>query len=126
VLLSGLAALGFSLALGGVYGLIALNVSQRRREIGIRLALGATRRRVAGTIVRSGVRLVAIGGLFGVIGAWLALPYADVLLFNVGPRDPWSVVVSLALTGAAAAAASWIPARRASCIADPAPTLRQS
>lgn len=123
VLLSGLAVLGFGLALSGVYGLIALNVSQRRREIGIRLALGATRRGVSGTIVRSGVALVAIGGLFGVIGAWLALPYIDVLLFNVGPRDPWSIVISLALAAGAAAAASWIPARRASRI-DPAQTLR--
>jgi putative ABC transport system permease protein len=125
VLLSGLAALGFGLALSGVYGLIALNVSQRRREIGIRLALGATRRGVARTIVRSGVHLVAIGGLFGVIGAWLALPYVEVLLFNVGPRDPWSVILSLALAAGAAAVASWIPARRASRI-DPALTLRQS
>jgi predicted permease len=125
VLLSGLAVLGFGLAVSGVYGLIALNISQRRREIGIRLALGATRRGVAGTIVRSGVLLVVIGGLFGVIGAWLALPYIDVLLFNVGPRDPWSVVISLALAAGAAAAASWIPARRASRI-DPALTLRQS
>ena len=75
--------------------------------------------------MRSGVRLVAIGGLFGVIGAWLALPYADVLLFNVGPHDPWSVVISLALAAGAAVAASWIPARRASRI-DPALTLRQS
>ena len=125
VLLSGLAALGFGLALSGVYGLIALNVSQRRREIGIRLALGATRRRVAGTIVQRGVLLVAIGGAFGVIGAWLALPYADVLLFNVSPRDPWSVVISLALAAGAAAAAAWIPARRASRI-DPALTLRST
>ena len=124
VLLSGLAVLGFGLALGGVYGLIALNVSQRRREIGIRLALGASRGGVVRTIVRSGVLLVAIGGLFGVLGAWLALPYIDVLLFNVGPRDPWSVIVSLALAAGAAAAASWIPARRASRI-DPALTLRQ-
>jgi predicted permease len=123
VLLSGLAALGFALALSGVYGLIALNVSQRRREIGIRLALGATRRGVTGTIVGSGVLLVAIGGLFGVIGAWLALPYIDVLLFNVGPRDPWSVVVSLALAAVAAAAAAGVAAPRARPV-DPAPTQR--
>ncbi len=123
VLLSGLAALGFGLALSGVYGLIALNVSQRRRESGIRLALGATRHGVAATIVRSGVLLVAIGGVFGVIGAWLVLPYVEVLLFNVSPSDPWSVVISLMLAAGAAAAAAWIPARRASRI-DPARTLR--
>jgi putative ABC transport system permease protein len=124
MLLSGLAMLGFSLALSGVYGLIALNVSQRRREIGIRLALGATRGGVARTIVQSGVLLVSIGGTVGVLGAWLALPYIKVLLFNVPARDPWSVIASFALAAAAAAAASWIPARRASRI-DPALTLRQ-
>ena len=88
------------------------------------MALGATRRMVIGAILANGLRPVAIGGLLGVAGAWLALPYVEVLLSNVSSRDPWSTLGGLVLVTAAAAAASWIPARRASRV-DPALTLRQ-
>jgi hypothetical protein len=125
VLLAGLAALGFGLALSGVYGSVALGVARRTREIGIRLALGATQRAVMRAVLASGLRLVLIGGLFGVAGAWLALPYVEVLLYDVSSRDPWSAFGGWSLAAAAAAAASWIPARRASHV-DPAMTLRQA
>jgi predicted permease len=125
VLLAGLAALGFGLALSGVYGSVALNASRRTREIGIRMALGATRRAVVRHVLGSGLRMVAIGGAAGVAGAWLALPSVEVLLYDVSARDPSSTIGSVVIVAVAAAFASWIPARRASRV-DPAVTLRQA
>lgn len=123
VLLAGLAALGFGLSLTGVYGTVALSVARRRREIGIRLALGATRGTVKRGVVTVALGPVIAGGLIGVAGAWLALPLAETLLFRIRPRDPVSAVAGLGLVAVAAAAAAWFPARRASRI-DPAETLR--
>jgi predicted permease len=124
VLLVGMAAMGFVLALAGIYGSVALDVSLRTREIGVRMALGATRQRVMGAIVGAGVRPVVAGGIAGVALAWVALPYVEALLYRVDPRDPASTGAAFAFVALAAVVAAWLPARHASRI-DPAITLRQ-
>ncbi|MEZ5316417.1 MAG: ABC transporter permease [Vicinamibacterales bacterium] len=124
VLLTGLAGLGLALALSGVYGAVAMSVAARRREIGVRVALGATAARVRRTIVGGGMRPVLAGAGVGLAVAWFALPAVDVLLFRVTPRDPSSAAMAVGLVVAAAVLATWWPAGRASRI-DPAITLRQ-
>jgi ABC-type antimicrobial peptide transport system permease subunit len=125
VLLGGLALSGCVLALTGVYGTVGLTVARRRREFGIRLALGETRARVGRGVVGAGLRPVLSGGVLGVGLAWIALPSIEMLLFRVPSRDPVSALVGLGVVIAAAAAAAGIPARRASLV-DPADTLRRA
>ncbi|MGH9409596.1 MAG: ABC transporter permease, partial [Vicinamibacterales bacterium] len=122
-LLCGFAILGLGLALSGIYGSVALAVSRRTREIGIRMALGATPRRVLLAVIATGLRPVLLGGIVGVAGAWFALPLVNALLYDVKSTDPWSSAVSLSVVTAAATFASWIPARRASRV-DPVTALR--
>ena len=118
------ATVGVALALVGVYGVMAQLARGRRREVGIRIALGATVREVRWLIVRNGLQLVGVGLALGVVGAFFAAQAMRVFLYNVSPGDPPTfVAVSLLLLGAAAAAA-WIPAVRASQV-DPARTLRE-
>jgi predicted permease len=108
----GLAAL--LLAAVGLYGLLTFVVTLRSREIGIRLALGATQRNVLREVIGHGLRLVAVGLAVGVIIAALATRYVESQLFAVGRFDP--VVFSLATLAlfVVGLIASWIPARRAS------------
>jgi putative ABC transport system permease protein len=113
LLLSVFAAIALALAAVGVYGVMSYWVSERTREIGIRMALGATQEQVTTLVVREGLAPV----LAGVAGGGLAaLGLAGVmrgLLYGVAPRDPVTFVgVALALV-AVAVAASWVPARRA-------------
>jgi predicted permease len=124
MLIIGVAAI-VTLLLGaiGLYGVIAYVVSLRTRELGVRIALGATPREIAGMVTRQGIALTAIG-----IGAGLALfalvaRFIRSLLFGVAPSDPVTLIaVSLVLI-AIAALASWVPARRASKV-DPMTALR--
>jgi predicted permease len=116
---------GMALLLGmiGIYGVIAYSVSQRTREIGIRMALGAERRQMISMFVRDGVRLTTIGGLIGLVTAFLLMRLLSSLLFDVSPVDPLTyLVVSAGLLGAAALA-SYLPSRRAAAV-DPAVALR--
>lgn len=125
LLVGGLAALGFLLAASGVYGAVSLGVVQRTREFGIRMALGAHPARLVSAFVGGGLRPVAVGAVFGAIAAWLAAPYAQVLLFRVGPHDSLSTVAGLAVVFATSALAAWLPSRRISRV-DPARTLREA
>ena len=107
----------------GLYGVLAFLVSLRRREIGIRLALGATQRRVARGVLSHGLRLVLVGAVAGLIGASLLTKWITAQLYGVGGNDPvvFGVVpVVLLLIGAVA---SWVPARRAGQV-DPQSALR--
>jgi ABC-type antimicrobial peptide transport system permease subunit len=122
-LTGGLAVLGFVLALASVYGAVALSLSRRTREIGIRLALGATRGSLARLLTAAGLRPVLAGGALGIGAAWLATPYLDALLFQVPARDPVSAAMAIALVVSAAGLAAVVPARRASRV-DPVITLR--
>jgi ABC-type antimicrobial peptide transport system permease subunit len=114
-----------ALALGvvGIYGVVLYSVTQRSREISIRLALGAQPGALKRMFVRHGLRLAAIGVGCGLALAAALTPLMSSLLFGVSPLDPATyVVVGLALT-AAATLASYLPARRAGA-ADPMLALR--
>jgi predicted permease len=115
-LLSLFAILALVLATIGTYGVISYGVAQRTREMGVRIALGATARDVIRLVVGQGVRLAVVGGIIGMAGAIVATRSIQARLYDVPPADPWtlgSIVVLLAL---AVLAASWIPARRAASI----------
>jgi ABC-type antimicrobial peptide transport system permease subunit len=117
------AGLAVVLACVGLYGVVAYIVSQRGREIGIRLALGAQRDQVVRLVLAQGLRPAIYGVVLGLALALALGRVAGSLLFDVSPRDPFimtTVVVSLVLV---AIAASWLPALRASRV-DPANALR--
>jgi putative ABC transport system permease protein len=124
-LVGGLAAMGFVLAMSGVYGAVALSVARRTREIGVRMALGASPHRLVGRFVVAGLRPVVAGAMLGAAGVWLAAPVLQTLLFRVSASDPVSGGVGLGLVLATAAMAALIPARRISRV-DPARTLREA
>lgn len=113
VLMSILAGLALALAAVGIYGVLALGVLQRRRELGIRIALGAPLARISGEIVREGLLLAGIGAAAGAAGALLLSRSIRGLLYGVHPTDPATIVAVVALTLAAATAACYLPARRA-------------
>jgi predicted permease len=115
--------LALLLALTGVYAVVSFSVSQRVREIGIRIALGAQRASVIGLVLRSSAMPVLIGVA---VGLGLIILLADVtapIFPGVNPRDPFTLVVVSLLLFAAAMAAIWIPARRAAAL-DPLVSLR--
>jgi putative ABC transport system permease protein len=112
------------LAVLGVYGVIAYSVKQRRREIGIRMALGARRADVVRLVVGQGLRLTALGLTLGTAaGLALARGVAG-LLFGVEPADPATLASVVCVLGGTALVASYVPARRAARL-DPATVLRQ-
>jgi predicted permease len=124
LLMLGLAG-SVALALGciGIYGLISYTVTQRRREIGIRLALGAQQAEVHRRFVRHGVLLTSVGVAIGVVAAVAMTRLMTSLLFEVSPLDPLTYVAVAVLLVMAAAVASYMPARRASAV-DPVEALR--
>jgi len=123
--LGAFAALTLLLALVGVHGVLSYTTSQRTREIGIRLALGASRRETAGLVVREGARLALAGTALGLAGAALASRLVAGLLWGVGRGDPLThVAVGLAVVGAAIVATA-LPARRAARVT-PSEALRQA
>jgi putative ABC transport system permease protein len=104
---------GLVMAVIGLYGVIAFVAAQRTQEIGVRMALGATRLNILRLIAGEGIRLIALGGILG-LGAGLATAQLlKSLLFNVGPRDPASYTAVALLLGLVALAATLIPARAA-------------
>ena len=117
LLMLGLAG-SVALALGfiGIYGLISYTVTQRRREIGIRLALGAQQAEVRRRFVRHGVILTSVGVAIGVVAAVGVTRLMTSLLFEVSPLDPLTYVAVAVLLVIAAAVASYVPARRASAV----------
>ncbi len=112
------------LAALGLYGVVSYGVTQRRREIGIRLALGAEPRAVLGLVLGQGVRLAAVGVAIGIAGAALTGRLIQSLLFETGALDPATTLVMAAMLLAAALLASYLPARRAMRV-DPVVTLRE-
>ncbi|HEY2381500.1 MAG TPA: ABC transporter permease [Terriglobia bacterium] len=118
-------AAGMALLLGvvGIYGVIAYSVSQRTREIGIRMALGARRHELTAMFVRHGILLTGAGAAIGLIVAFAVMRLMSSLLFHVSPADPLTyLVVSLGLV-VIAALASYLPARRTAGV-DPSEALR--
>ena len=106
-------AVALLLAAIGLYGVVAVTVSQRRREIAIRVALGADPRQVAGLFFRFGAGLTAIGVVTGLFLAWAAAGVLETLLFQTSARDPRMFALAAALLTAVALTASYLPARRA-------------
>ena len=117
------AGIGFLLAAGGTFAVLSLLVAARRREIGIRLALGASPQRVGRLIVRQAMVPTAIGCALGAGAAIAAANLLSASLFGVAPRDPLAMVGAVASLAVAALLASWLPARRAMRV-DPLTTLK--
>src|SRR5262249_41855823 len=107
----------------GLYGLLAYSVVRRTREIGIRMALGAPRRRVVAMVLRGAARLTGVGLVAGLIAAAFATRSVASLLFGVTPADPAALAGATATLTAAAFLAAWLPARRASAV-NPLEALR--
>ena len=122
-LLAGFAAIGLLLACVGVYGVLAYYVSQRRREIGLRAALGATRSQIARMVVRQSLVSILAGVALGVAGSMASGNLLVDFLYNVKPGDPQVLVSIVFVLVIAALLASWLPARRAASI-DPLVALR--
>jgi predicted permease len=120
---SSIGFIGLLLAAVGVYGVLSYTVSQRRQEIGVMVALGASRRNVLELIVGQGLKLAGAGVLLGLVGAAAAGKAAQSLLFNVSPFDPISFVTVSAFLMLVALVASVVPARRATKV-DPIIALR--
>ncbi len=114
---------GLITAAGGVYALLAYTVMQRRREIALRMALGASPQRVARSIVLESLVLAAAGGAIGLLGAAASTRFARTLLFGVVPQDPITLVTAVVVLLVVVVFASWLPARRASLI-DPGRAMR--
>lgn len=122
-LLSVAAAMALAVALIGVYGILAFSLTERRHEVGIRLALGAEPRAIKVLFVRQGLLLASVGGLIGLASAAALSRGISSLLFGVNPLDLLTYGVSVAAVTVAALAASYLPARRAASL-DPMETLR--
>jgi len=116
-------AVALLLASIGIYGVMAYAVSQRTQEIGVRMALGASRRHVLVLILGHAGRLAAAGVVLGVIGAFGVTRIVSSLLYNVSTTDPLSFLATAAFLGLVALAASYVPARRATAV-DPLVALR--
>lgn len=123
LLVTTFAALALVLSLIGLYGVVAHGVSQRRRELGIRLALGADRRELVQLVLGRGFRLAVVGAVLGLGVSWTIARALSGLLFGVSTTDPLTIVGAGMLLLTAALVAAWIPAWRASGI-DAALTLR--
>ena len=124
LLMSGFGLVALLLAAVGAAGVMARSVIQRRREIGIRLALGASPLRVRRELVAGGMRLLGSALAVGLGVAALLSPRLDALLFGVGPRDLPTYATVAGVLATVGLLACWIPARRASGV-DPALTLRE-
>jgi putative ABC transport system permease protein len=122
-LLGAFAGLALVLASVGIYGVMALSTTQRTRELGIRLALGASRGDVLRLILGQGIALIAIGLAAGLLGAFAASRAVSSLLYGVGALDAAALVSALVMLGAVAFVACYLPARRASLV-DPIEALR--
>jgi ABC-type antimicrobial peptide transport system permease subunit len=111
------------LGIVGIYGVIAYTVSQRTREIGIRMALGAQRGELTSLFVRQGLVLTAIGAACGLVVAFITMRLMSSILFNVSPVDP--LTYSSITVGVAATAwlACYLPSRRATTV-NPVTALR--
>lgn len=123
LLVGSFSAFALLLAGIGIYGVIASVVQQRQREIGIRLALGATRAHISTAVVRRCLVNVAAGAGVGLVGFLAARQVLESWLFGVTPGDPRVLATAIAILAAVALLASWIPARRAARI-DPVIALR--
>jgi predicted permease len=123
-LLASFAAIALFLAVIGVYGVISLSVTQRRREIGVRVALGAQRRDIIRLIVGNGVKPILIGAVIGLAASLALSRVLQSLLFEVRPTDPATYAAAAVMLTVVGALACYVPSRRATAV-DPVEVLRQ-
>ena len=107
----------------GIYGVVAFLVAQQTREIGIRIALGATPQKILKMVLSNMARWTVAGAMLGLLGAWLCSRLLESLLFEVKPHDPFLLSLALLFLIVAVIVAAWIPARRAMRV-DPMVALR--
>jgi putative ABC transport system permease protein len=122
VFVVGLALMATVLALLGVYGVMAFAVSQRTRELAVRMAIGAHPRDVVAGTLTGGARLALAGVVLGGVIAWGASRVLEQFVYEVDVTSPWTYLAVAALVSVVAVAASWLPARRASRV-DPVTVL---
>ena len=122
-LASAFAGVAVFLAALGLYGVMAYDTTARTREIGVRLALGATPGGVLGLVLRQAAVLIGLGLVLGIAPAVLVVRSAQALLFGIEPADPVVPLTAAAIVVAATAAAAYVPARRAAHV-DPAIALQ--
>ena len=115
-LLGAFAIIALVLAVTGVYAVLAFTVAERRREIAVRVALGATGPNIAGLVLRNGLGLTAVGVAAGTVAAFGATRVLSGLLYDVAPTDPLTFASAAGVLLIVAAAASYLPARQASRI----------
>jgi ABC-type antimicrobial peptide transport system permease subunit len=123
VLFQAFALVALVLAATGIYGLLSGSVTERTREIGVRLALGASRRDILALVARQGLTLTGLGIVIGVGGAMAASQAIVTLLFGVSRVDPITYLGVMALLMGVSVVACWVPARRATRV-DPMVALR--
>ena len=123
ILFEAFALAALVLAAAGIYGVLAGSVAERTREIGVRSALGASRRSIVSLVLRQGLSLTGLGVAIGLIGAVGASQAIAAMLFGVSRLDPITYVAVIALLAGVSALACSVPAWRAACV-DPAITLR--
>jgi ABC-type antimicrobial peptide transport system permease subunit len=119
----GFSVLAFLVAMAGIYGLMAFLVSGRRREIGVRMALGADAADIRRLILSSSLRLVVIGATIGTLGALGASRWIESEMFGLSSTDPATYAAVAVVVTVTAMLATWQPARQAARV-DPAVTLR--
>jgi ABC-type antimicrobial peptide transport system permease subunit len=123
LLLVSFALLGLILAVVGIYGVISFLVAQRKQELAVRMALGASRTDILWLVVKQGLGMASIGAALGLLGAWTAQKVAGQFLFDISPVDILTFPCAAVFLLAVAAVASVIPARRATRV-DPMIALR--
>ncbi len=123
-LVGGFAGTALILAVAGIYGVMAYSVTRRRREIGVRVALGASPGHVRRLVLRQGLATTAAGVACGLVGAFALTRTLESLLFGVTPTDPATFALVIAVLGGAALVACYVPARRATQ-ADPVVAMRE-
>jgi putative ABC transport system permease protein len=123
LLLGLFAAAGLVLAAVGIYGVVSYLVAQRRRELAVRVAVGASAANVLWLVLRNGLQMAVLGASMGLMGVWATQKLINKLLFGISPVDPLTFAGSAVFLVAVVMAACWVPARRAARV-DPCTALR--
>ena len=126
LLLALFAGLALALTAIGIYGVVAYGVTQRLREFGIRVALGATRRDVTRLVVWQGTSMAVVGSAVGLVVAIAAAGVMSSLVYGVAPRDVGSIFGATALLMLVAGVASYLPSRAEPTLAEPPPVQHDS